>query len=596
MMGLLQKAVQTYESHVRYASENRAGSSMMAPVGHIVTRADLEITLDRSGLFVDAVVVDKSEPKIIIPATEGSAGRTSAPCAHPLCDQIGYLIPENETKYGLYIQQLSQWAESSFSHPKLSAVLNYVRSGSILADLLRCGVVSVDDNGHPSNEKLLVRWRVLGNQPEACWLDHTLFDAFTGYYASHQGKKMLCMVSGEMLPSAEQHPKGIIPINGNAKLISANDSSGFTYRGRFAQEWQAVSVSYEASQKAHNALRWLAQEQGIIWGDRTFLCWNPNGRQIEGPVNPLFRAQKPIFRPSDYRDALKDVLASRKAELRLTDDVVLAAFDAATPGRLSLTYYSELQAHDFLQRLHDWDASCCWLHRYFGIQSPSLRQIVDCAFGTQRMEKGSARLETDKRVARQQLQRLIACRVDRVRLSADVVKALVNRASTPMAYDNLVWENILFTACAVIRKYRYDRFKEEWNMALEPERPDRSYQFGRLLAVMEKAERDTYDSKDGREPNAMRQQSIFCQRPMYSAGQLEKQLERAYFPRLHPGQRIFYKNLISQIMAVISSFPQQEWNRPLEDSYLMGYYLQRSALYTKKTDNMEENNNEQADE
>ncbi len=596
-MGLLQKAVQTYESHVQYATENRTGVSMMAPVGHIVTRADLEITLDEDGRFVDAVAVDKSEPKIIIPATESSAGRTSAPCAHPLCDQIGYLIPENETKYGLYVQQLSRWEGSPFRHPKLSAVLNYVRSGNILADLLRCGVVSVDDTGHPVNEKLLVRWRILGGHPEACWLDHSLFDAFIAYYAAHQGEKMLCVVSGEMLPSAAQHPKGIIPINGNAKLISANDSSGFTYRGRFSEEWQAVSVSYEASKKGHNALRWLAQEQGIIIGGRTFLCWNPNGQWIEQPTNPLLLNRPPIFRPSDYRDALKDVLASRKSELRLTDDVVMAAFDAATTGRLALTYYSELQAHDFLQRLHDWDLTCCWPHWRFGIQSPSLRQIVDCAFGTQRTEKGSSRLETDERILRQQLQRLIACRVDRVRLGADVVKALANRASTPMAYDDKnIWEKILFTACAAIRKYRYDRFKEEWNMALEPERLDRSYQFGRLLAVMEKAERDTYDSKDGREPNAMRQQSIFCQRPMYAAGQLEKQLERAYFPRLHPGQRIYYKNLMGQIMSVISSFPQQEWNRPLEDSYLMGYYLQRSALYTKKTDNMEENDNEQADE
>ena len=119
-------------------------------------------------------------------------------------------------------------------------------------------------------------------------------------------------------------------------------------------------------------------------------------------------------------------------------------------------------------------------------------------------------------------------------------------------------------------------------MALEPERKDRSYQFGRLLAVMEKVERDTYETSEGREPNAIRMQSIFCQRPMYAANLLEKQLERAYFPRLKPGSRIWYKNLIGQIMENISAFPNEDWNKPLEDSYLMGYYLQRSALYTRK--------------
>ena len=120
-----------------------------------------------------------------------------------------------------------------------------------------------------------------------------------------------------------------------------------------------------------------------------------------------------------------------------------------------------------------------------------------------------------------------------------------------------------------------------------------SYQFGRLLAVMEKVERDTYGSSEDREPNAIRLQSVFCQRPMATAGALEKQLERAYFPRLKPGSRIWYKNLLGQIMAAISAFPQEDWNKPLTETYLMGYYLQRNALYTKKNDNdMEETDNE----
>ena len=586
-MGLLQKAVETYDSHLNYASQNREGQSRMAPVGHIVTRAELEITLDADGKFINARAVDKNEPKIIIPATESSAGRTSAPCAHPLCDQIGYLIPQNDKKFRLYVDQLSAWEASAYMHPKLTAVLNYVKGETILGDLLRCRLVKVNDKGLPENEKMLVRWNILGDGTNACWLDDSLFRAFTDYYtANHTGEMILCMVAGEEKTAADQHPKGIIPINGNAKLISANDSSGFTYRGRFTEEKQAVAIGYEASQKAHNALRWLAQEQGVILGGRTFLCWNPQGRLIPQPSYPFMPPAPPIFRPTEYKDSLQKVLNSKKAELKLTDGVVLAAFDAATTGRLALTYYNELQAHDFLERLHDWDASCCWPHWKFGIQPPTLRSIIDCAFGTQRDKW----METDDRVLRQQMQRLVACRVDKALIGADIVKALTDRASRPMAYDHNIWENILFTACAVIRKYRTDRFKEEWNMALEPEKKDRSYQFGRLLAVMEKAERDTYDSSEGREPNAIRLQSIFCQRPMSTADNLEKQLERAYFPRLKPGSRIWYKNLMGQIMGIISEFPQEDWNKPLDNTYLMGYYLQRSALYTKKTDNeMEEN-------
>ena len=127
-------------------------------------------------------------------------------------------------------------------------------------------------------------------------------------------------------------------------------------------------------------------------------------------------------------------------------------------------------------------------------------------------------------------------------------------------------------------------------MALEPEKKDRSYQFGRLLAVMEKAERDTYDSGEDREPNELRLQSIFCQRPLTTAHNLEKKLEKAYFPRLKPGSRIWYKNLMGQILEAISAYPREDWDKPLDGTYLLGYYLQRADLYTKKNDTEMEDN------
>lgn len=586
-MGLFQRALETYESHIRY-TENNNNMTPMAPIGHIITRADLEITLDSDGQFVIASAVEKDEPKIVIPATESSAGRTSAPCAHPLCEQLGYLIPQDEVKYRLYVDQLMDWQNSEYSHPKLLPILNYVQSGTIVADLLRCGLIKVDPNGMPEKDKLLIRWRIQGALPEECWRDTALFESFTHYLLSKTKRKTgLCMVTGEETGIAEQHPKGVFSLNGNAKLISANDKVGFTYRGRFSEEWQAVQVGYEASQKAHSALRWLIQEQGVICGGRAFLCWNPQGKTILQPTLPL-RPSKPVWQPEDYQKSLRQALNSNQQNFTIADGAVVAVFDAATTGRLAVTYYNEFQALDFLQRLHDWDITCCWPNRRFGIQSPSLRQIVNCAFGTQKTEKGVTRITADDQIMSQQLQRLVVCRVEQASIGADFVKVLVSRASQPQAYDPDVWENILFTACAVIRKYRYDRFKEEWNMALEPEKDDRSYQFGRLLAVLEKVERDTYENGEDREPNAMRMQSVFCQRPMYAFGIIEKQLEQAYFPRLKPGIRGWYKSIIAQIMGIISQAPETQWNLPLEDSYLMGYYLQRNALYTKKDKDTED--------
>ena len=45
-MGLLQKAVETYDTHAGMAGAVQAGHQPLAPVSHIVTGANIEITLD----------------------------------------------------------------------------------------------------------------------------------------------------------------------------------------------------------------------------------------------------------------------------------------------------------------------------------------------------------------------------------------------------------------------------------------------------------------------------------------------------------------------------------------------------------------------
>lgn len=257
-MWVLQKAVETYDCHSSYVGQYRTDHEVLAPISHLVTRAALEITLDDVGHFCAAAAVDKSEPKILIPVTENSAGLSgTAICAHPLCDQLGYLALYNKEKNQNYVEQLSQWEASDFSHPMLRPILLYVQSGTILQDLSRCGLIQLNGNGTPVDEKLLVRWRVLGvAQEDACWRNTELFQAFIGYcqVISQEERQDICMLTGKKVQSAKQHPKGIVSFNGNAKLISANDKASFTYRGRFSQDWQAAMVGYEASQKAHNKI------------------------------------------------------------------------------------------------------------------------------------------------------------------------------------------------------------------------------------------------------------------------------------------------------------------------------------------------------
>ena len=595
-MGLMTQAYDTYcAMEKQYVGVYGEAKEPLVPVSHQIAKADLEITLDSEGNLLDARQVDPKEATTIIPVTEQSAGRTGDTCcAHPLCDQLRFFSPRYPAKYEAYLTQLHRWEGSPYSHPKLSAIAGYVEKGSILEDMSRLGLISLDEKGMPTKEKLLVRWRVeAGTEGNvaACWQDRTLFQAFIDYYAAGQkSDPVYCMVSGKNALPANQHPKKIINICANAKLISANDTSGFTYRGRFQSDAQAMTMSYEASQKIHSALHWLSANQGVAIGGRTFLCWNPQGIEIPKPQATFLRGNTTNqVKYSDYRKALSDTLRGWKETIPADAGAVIAAFDAATSGRLALTYYSELPASDFLERLHNWDALCCWNHDPFGIQAPSLYQIANCAFGTVRTSGSQTKLESDDRILRQQVQRLLSCRVDKGKMPADIARAAAAKASNLQIMDTQLRETVLFTACAVLRKYYYDWDREEWNMSLEPEKKDISYQYGRLLAVFEKIEQDTYDKDEQREPNAIRMQSVFAKRPRYASRILWEQLKKAYYPHLKPWNRVKYDRLIGEIIEQISNLPQAEHEEALKDTYLFGYYLQKKALYTSdKTENSQE--------
>lgn len=58
-------------------------------------------------------------------------------------------------------------------------------------------------------------------------------------------------------------PKKVVSSDANAKLLSANDSTNFTFRGRFSSKEQALLVDSASSQKINSTLRWLVNIFGI---------------------------------------------------------------------------------------------------------------------------------------------------------------------------------------------------------------------------------------------------------------------------------------------------------------------------------------------
>lgn len=625
-MSWMNQLYQTYEKNIGKGQEAELS---LTPIAHMNANAQLEVTLNEKGEFLNAVEVSKQNAVTLIPVTEGSAGRSSGVAPHALCDTLSYLAGDfknycdnekdkkkAEEKFQCYIKNLQQWQDSAYSNPKVRAIYTYLIKAVLIEDLIKEGIVELDENSHFSKkkvsgqpyEKALVRFRVFQEDEtysDKTWEDRSLIEAYTEYYLSQQaGEKDVCYLIGDRRTISVNHPKGIVAANYGAKLVSANDTQGYTYRGRFQTAEQSCALSYEASQKIHSALTWLAKKQGVSVGTqdkRTFICWNPQGKKTPDILNAFgFEEDGEVIVDIPYRKKLAKTLQGWRNQFEDNDDVIIMGLDAATTGRLSITYYHELKASEFWTNILYWGETCNWNYlkfkqdssAYFKTETPTFRRIVECAFGR---EQGVF-IDVDDRVLKEQSQRLLKCMLERQKLPSDIMQALVLRASTPLAYKKrMSREYVLSTACAIIMKYYYDnniiKKGEEDFMKLDVENSDRSYLFGRLLAVMEKVERSTYDKGERREPNAIRLQSAYVNHPMQT-WQIFEEVLNPYFQKLKPGSREYYRRLISKITEQILKEDEQVLNQRLKESYLLGYYLQRAELNKTKEEQKEENENE----
>lgn len=115
-MGLLQKLIKTYDVMAdKYAGVYIDGMrEPLAPVSHALQNAQIEITIDSNGCFIDAAAVPKKENRTLIPVSLKSANRTSHASPHPFAEQLEYLSGFDEERQKSYLEQLMDWDESAY--------------------------------------------------------------------------------------------------------------------------------------------------------------------------------------------------------------------------------------------------------------------------------------------------------------------------------------------------------------------------------------------------------------------------------------------------------------------------------------------------
>lgn len=126
-------------------------------------------------------------------------------------------------------------------------------------------------------------------------------------------------------------------------------------------------------------------------------------------------------------------------------------------------------------------------------------------------------------------------------------------------------------------------------MELDKSNTDRSYLFGRLLAIADKIESHARylqgaNDTEKRPTNAVRYMSAFSTKPLRTWKVVYGQLN-PYIQRLNGAD--WYQQQIDEVMALFA--PDALTDAPLDGKYLLGYSLQRLAF---KKDKQEDENNE----
>ena len=611
------------------------------PIYHTTVTAQITVTIDGNGEFLYAETVPDEDKLTIIPVTDGSASRTAGIEPHPLCDNLKYLAGDYNRyvdgkdcskNYKLYVEQLKDWADSPYTHEKVNAVYEYLKKGTLMEDLCGKQVLVLEENRKPSVKakiqnvlqvEAFVRFRIeTGEMPPEdiledvsgryfpeCWKDRTLQQSYIAYCNSQPREVGVSYLTGKIMPISYLQPKKIRNEGDGAKLISSNDETYYTYRGRFRGKEEAFAIGYEDSQKVHNALKWIIRKYGSNLGSFCIVTWEsdlckiPDWKVdsesicIDAEENFDFSWEEDEAEGNETDKAgvarFKRALRGYEKNLSRSSRTVILAFDAATTGRLAMIEYKDYQSSKYVESLANWYQRCAWRQeavrkdgsRYSYTGMVGIQDAAELLYGTE--QKGFFSMKGKEERYKEVAKRWMPCILEGKQIPQDMVWLAIRRASSPVSFKSrFLWQRVLGLACSMVKQQYKKEYKEDWTMALDATCDKRDYLYGRLLALADRIEYRTFDKDDVRETNAKRYMCAFSQHPFRTWKVIEEKLE-PYLMRLKPGERLHYQNTMNEIHSKFS-VQDYENDTALSGLYLLGFHNQAYAFQKKKENEEEE--------
>lgn len=477
-------------SYLKFANNKKLNT--LVPVFHQYVNAGVMINLDAKGELIS--VTPSTEYRIVSPTNLQASTRTGTTIApQPLHDTSKYLFGTG-AGFSAYIEQLKKWLDAT-DNPFIKAVYTYISKGTLQDDLTE--EVSKIEEKKPTyvftiggeypwenvdfiNQYISYYWEVLQDKIDSMTDEEQASNSIT-HKDIFMGTDYL---TGEQAICMAKSPKMKLTIDSGAKLMTANDKTGFSYRGLFPGP-SFSSIGIDSAFKVTSMVKYLEDNQKIGNGDNgeELLIWDDSPKQ-EVP------SWLKVIANSDKSDTglamftkVKGLL-SQPLDKDISETVKLVHLRANNPGQLGFGSYQGISFRQYKENLLRWAN----LNGGTGLNVYSVGRTI---------YSDSHKSASNKKLRSQAIDDITECIFAGKQVPLKYMLKIETELANPIGYHqgenseaSDEWNKSVIIY-AELRKYNGVKKMDK-----------RSYLFGKLLFNLDKIERDAVYNKQKKSGNS----------------------------------------------------------------------------------------------
>lgn len=585
--------------------DDQSQNTILLPIYHTDYKSKgtdtVAVELTPTGDLISAYEMPKNQ-RIIFPIKTTETGNTST--NHPLSDKLKNIkknVDDNQ-----YITDWLNYENDTDIHTFINAIQTFINQPDFEKQLTNCigNTDIITDNTYIEfaipNFKNYKTYSV-SNYKEL----HQSYINFVDYYNKkhYPNQYHTCIISGKEERILNIHRLLTDIGGGTGKLIciSSRDHRKEMFTGNYFGTNKDIlntiaPIGQKTSDKIHLMLKYLINNANSCYSidkNNKLLIWsNSTTENTTVPdsflsilglsSNTQAKTNETQIKPNRTTKTILNSFYKGQNNINKTN-YYIAVIYSYSKGRVGLKYFETIEKSQLFENLQKWTNTYQWIDNKFTI-TPSFFNIIKDAFA---QDKGPdyEHLELSKSLDtyRAQLhESLLSALLNGQPIPAHILKRIEQNLKYPKRYPKQ-WRYLVNQGLALLNR-------KDYQPMVDNSETNRSYLFGRLLAVYERIEATKYsldENDNARETNAQRLWTTCINRPERILKNLRDKIKpyNDYLYRKHRGMWTKLNKEESEILTLLDTHHKSpDFNKPLTVDYLFGYQAEKNFIFKKQTE------------